>query len=124
MASTPISVSMNRRRDKCYCLSESKTTQNKFVVAVVKSRADVGHVPKKLAPVVSQFLKRDYNKGVACITGKRINGEGDYGLEAPCKFCLYGPELYLRHLKDVVDAAGEAVSEITTGDPKTRSQPD
>ena len=103
---------------------EQDNTEDKFVVVVVKSGAVVGHVPKKIAPVVSQFLNRDCNKGVARITGKRINRGGGYGLEAPCKFCLYGPEPYLRRLRDVVDAAGEAVSEITTGDPETRSQPD
>ena len=103
---------------------EQDNREDKFAVAVVKSGAVVGHVPKKLAPVVSQFLKRDCNTGVAHITGKRINRGGGYGLKAPCKFCLYGPEPYLRRLKDVVDAAGEAVSEITPGDPETRSQPD
>ena len=103
---------------------EQDNTEDKFAVAVVKSEAVVGHVPKKLEPVVSQFLKRDCNKGVDHITGKQINRGGGYGLEAPFKFCLYGPEPYLRRLKDVVDAAGEAVSEITTVDPETRSQPD
>ena len=44
---------------------------------------------------------------------------GGYGLEAPCKICLYGPEPYLRRLKEVVDPARGAVSEITTGDPET-----
>ena len=103
---------------------EQDNTEDKFAVAVVKSGAVVGHVPKKLAPVISQFWKRDCNKGVARITGKRINRGGGYGLQAPFKFCLYGPEPYLRCLKDVVDAAGEAVSEITMEDPGTRSQPD
>ena len=42
----------------------------------------------------------------------------------PSKFCLYGPEPYLRRLKEVVDPARGAVSEITTGDPETWLQPD
>ena len=62
--------------------------------------------------------------GVAHITGMRINRGGGYDLETSCKFCLYGPESYLRCLKDVVDTAREAVSKITMGDPETRSQPD
>ena len=77
---------------------EQDNTEDKFAVAVVKSGAVVGHVPKKLAPTVFQFLKRDCNKGLGRIIGKRINRGGGYGLEAHCKFCLYGPEPYFRRL--------------------------
>lgn len=52
--------------------------EDKFAVAVIKSGTVVGDIPKTLAPVISQFLKRDCNKGVVCITGKR----GGYGLSA------------------------------------------
>ena len=54
---------------------EQDNTEDKFVIAVVKSGAVVEHVLKKLAPVVSQFLKRDCNKRVVRITGKQITGE-------------------------------------------------
>ena len=57
--------------------------EDKFAVAVMKSGAVVRHVPKTLAPVISQFLKQDCNKGVVYITGKRINRGGGFGLEAP-----------------------------------------
>ena len=101
---------------------EPENTEDKFAVAVIKSGTVVGHVPKTLAPVISQFLKRDCNKGVVNITGTRINRGGGFGLEAPCIFRLYGPEAYLRRLKEIVDAAGGAASDVIEEDPETRSQ--
>jgi len=66
-------------------------------------------------------LKRDCNKGVVQITGKQVNREGGFSLEASCIFQLYGPESYLRRFKELVDAAGgEEIEE----EPETRSQPD
>lgn len=76
-----------------------------------------------LAPVISQFLKQDCNKGVVYITGKRINRGGGFGLEAPCIFQLCSPEAYLRRLKELVDAAGGTASDLIKEDPDTRSQP-
>ena len=75
----------------------------------------------RLARVISQFLKRDCNKGVVQITGKQVNRGGGFGLEAPCIFRLYGPESYLRRLKELVDAAGE---EEVEEELETSSQPD
>ena len=101
---------------------EPENTEDKFAVAVIKSGTVVGHVPKTLASVISQFLKRDCNKRVVNITGTRINRGGGFGLEAPCIFWLYGPEAYLRRLKEIVDAAGGAASDVIEEDPETRSQ--
>ena len=95
-----------------------ENVEDKFAVAVIKSVTVVGHVP----PVIFQFLKRDCNKGVVNITGKRINRGGGFGLEAPCIFRLYSPEAYLRRLKELVDAAGGAASDVIKEDPETRSQ--
>ena len=75
----------------------------------------------RLARVISQFLKQDCNKGVVQITGKQVNRGGGFGLEAPCIFRLYGPESYLRRLKELVDAAGE---EEVEEELETSSQPD
>ena len=36
---------------------EPDNVEDKFAVAVMKSGAVVGHVPKTLAPIISQFLK-------------------------------------------------------------------
>jgi len=72
---------------------EPDNIEDRFAVAVMKSGAVVGHVPKTLAPVISQFLKQDCNKGVVQITGKQVNREGGFSLEAPCIFQLYGLDL-------------------------------
>jgi hypothetical protein len=42
---------------------EPDNMEVKFAVVVMKSGAVIGHVPKSLAPVISQFLKQDCNKG-------------------------------------------------------------
>ena len=45
----------------------------------------VGHLPYNLAPIVSQFLRRDINKGTSEISGERVINRGaGYGLEIPC----------------------------------------
>ena len=103
---------------------EPDNIEDRFAVAVIKSEQIVGHVPKTLAPVISQFLKRDCNKGMVRITGKRINRGGGFGLEAPCIFRLYGPDAYLARLKKLVDAAGGTASDVVEEEPETRSQPD
>ena len=101
---------------------EPENVEDKFAVAVIKSGTVVGHVPKTLVPVISQFLKRDCNKGVVNITGKQINRGSGFSLEAPCIFRLYGPEGYLRRLKELVNAAGGGASDVIEEDPETRSQ--
>ena len=50
---------------------EPENSHDKFAVAVVKSDSVVGHVPYEIASVISHFLKRDFNKGTAEITGCR-----------------------------------------------------
>ena len=57
---------------------------DKYAVAVVKADgAIVGHLPYNLAPIVSPFLARDFNKGTAEITGNRVNRGAGYRIEAP-----------------------------------------
>ena len=41
-----------------------------------------------------------------------MNQGGGHGLEAPCIHHLYGPEAYLRHLKELVDVAGVAAGHV------------
>ena len=65
---------------------EPDNVEDRFAVAVIKSEQIVGHVPKTLAPVVSQFLKRDCNKGMVRITGKRVSRVGGFGLERHASF--------------------------------------
>ena len=68
---------------------------DKLAVAVMKSGITVGHVPYNLAPIISSFLKRSFNKGMAEITGDKVNRGGGHGLKVPCTYRLYGPRAYI-----------------------------
>ena len=50
-------------------------------VAVWKEDKIVGHVPYNIASVISQFLRRGYNKGFVQVTGNKVNRGAGYGLE-------------------------------------------
>ena len=63
----------------------------------------MGHVPYNLAPIASAFLKRSGNKGMAEVTGSRVNRGAGYGLEIPCKYHFFGSSLYIERLKTIVD---------------------
>ena len=81
----------------------ARNTVDKFAVAVVLEQKEiVGHLPFNLAPVVSQFLKRDCNKGFAIVTGSKVNRGAGYGLEVSCTYKLYGPRLYVAQFKQIV----------------------
>lgn len=84
------------RREPC-------NSHDEHAVAVVKPDGTVvGHIPYNIAPVISSFIARDYNKGTVEITGERVNRGAGYGLEAPCIYRLYGPKKYLERLEDMV----------------------
>ena len=69
---------------------------------IVNEHCIVGHVPYNLAPTISQFLRREFNKAVVEVTGDRVNRGAGYGQEVPCIYRLYGPELYLQKVKQVL----------------------
>ena len=52
--------------------------------------------------LLSQFLKRDFNKAVVEVTGDRVNRGAGYGLEVPCIYRLYWPEAYLHKRSSAV----------------------
>ncbi len=64
----------------------------------------VGHVPFNLASRLYQFLRREVNKGLAEVTGGKVNRGGGYGLEVPCVYRLYGPRVYIERMKELVDS--------------------
>ena len=72
-------------------------------VAVKNGSGTVGHVPFNLAPVVSAFLRRSVNKGMAEVTGNKVNRGAGYGLEIPCKYHFFGSASYIERLKTVVE---------------------
>ena len=61
---------------------EPDNAHDRYAVAVVRQSdgATVGHTPYNLAPILSPFLTRDFNKGVAEITGSRVNLGAGYGI--------------------------------------------
>ena len=81
---------------------EPTNATDKLAVAVIKNGDVVGHVPYNLAPTLSQFLKRDFNKAMAEVTGDRVNRGARYGLEVPCIYRLYGPSAYLDKVTEVL----------------------
>ena len=82
---------------------EPTNPNNKKAVAVLKDATIVGHVPKNLAPRLFLFLRRDVNKAFAEVTGERVNRGAGYGLEVPCTYRLYGPQVYIDRMKQLVN---------------------
>ena len=79
--------------------------EDKFAVAVMDSRnIIVGHIPRCIAPTVSNFLKRTVNKGSVQVTGDKVNRGAGYGLEIPCLYRLYGPEDYISKVKHIISS--------------------
>ena len=69
---------------------EPENEVDKNAVAVTTGSGEVGgHVPYNLAPLLSQFLRRDFNKGTCEVTGDKLNRGAGYGLEIPCVYRLY-----------------------------------
>ena len=52
----------------------------------------VGHIPLAISKCISLFFTLPGSFLETKVTGKRINREGGYGLEAPCKYGISGQE--------------------------------
>ena len=83
---------------------EPNNVRDNCAVAVLKEGQVVGHIPYNISVTVSHFLSRDYNKAFAEVTGSRVNRGGGYGLEVPCCYRFYGPELYVQRMKDITSS--------------------
>ena len=87
-------LNLNREPENC---------RYKCAVAILKADGTiVGHIPYNFARLISPFLVRDCNKGMAEITGERVNRSAGYGLEVPCVYRLYGPKSIFNGLKGSV----------------------
>ena len=71
----------------------------------------VGRMPRNLARLI-YFLVRDVNKGMAEITRMPLNRGAGMGMEVPCIYRLYGPEVYIIRLQDMVKK--DRLNEIPT----------
>ena len=87
---------------------EPDNPRDKSAVAVIKDGDIVGHIPYNISNTVSQFLRRDYNKAFAEVTGERVNQGAGYGLEIPCIYRFYGPEPYVKKLKDILTSLSDS----------------
>ena len=77
--------------------------KDQLAVAVLKDGEIVGHIPYDIAFAVSHFLRRDSNKAFAEVTGDRVNSGAGYGMEIPCTYRFYGPEPYIRRMKEILE---------------------
>lgn len=79
---------------------EPENSHDTYAVAVVKTcGAVVGRIPYNLVPLFSQFLAREFNKGVVEVTGERVNRGAGYRLEITCIYRLYGPKRFVECLE-------------------------
>ena len=78
-------------------------------VALWKEDKIVGHVPYNIASVISQFFRRDCNKGFVQVTGNKVNRGAGYGLEVPCiaTYSLYGPRPFIERITQIVQSLQE-----------------
>ena len=86
---------------------EPNNSKDRFAVAVYKDDTVVGHVPYNIAPRLSQFLKREVNKGFAEVTGEKLIRGTGYGLEIPCVYRLHGPKVYVDKMKELIGTLRE-----------------
>ena len=76
-------------------------------VGVYKESELVGHVPFNISSVISQFLRRDCNKGFSKVTGPKVNRGAGYGLEIQCTYKLYGPKFYVDRILQIIASLQE-----------------
>ena len=81
---------------------EPNNIEDNTAVAVLKSLTVVGHVPKELSPLFPQFL-RLCKKGIAKVTGNKVNHGAGLGLEIPCTYRPYGPKASCDRLKKILE---------------------
>ena len=66
-----------------------------------------------MAPQFSHFLRsdfsrRDLNKAFAEVTGGKVNRRAAYGLEVPCVYGLYGPQVHIDKMNELMDSLNTA----------------
>ena len=83
---------------------EPTNVQDKSAVAIYNEGDVVGHVPYNISSLLSNFLKRECNKGFVEVTGSRVNRGAGYGLEVPCIYRLYGPQPYIDRIQEIVQS--------------------
>ena len=93
---------------------EPTNVSDRLAVCIQKDGQIVGHMPRNLAPLIYYFLVRDVNKGMAEITGMPLNRGAGMGMKVPCIYRLYGPEVYITRLQDMVMVKKDRLNETPT----------
>ena len=86
---------------------EPSNSVDRYAVAVTKNGTVVGHVPRNFSTLFFHFLTRSQNKGVAEVTGTKVNRGAGYGLEVPCFYRFYGSTRYVERLKAAIQKIEE-----------------
>ena len=86
--------------DCLLCVLETDNIVDPDAVAIhrddmVNTRV-VGHVPLNYAPIFNKFLSLPNHHIRCCVTGKRMNRGGGFGLEVPVDYIFYGKEKAIR----------------------------
>ncbi len=74
---------------------EPDNVRDNCAVAVLKEGQVVGHIPYNISATAY------YNKAFVEVTGDRVNRGGGYGVEVPCCYRFYGPELYVKRMNEI-----------------------
>ena len=87
---------------------------DRLAACIQKDGQIVGHMPHNVAPLIYYFLIRDVYKGMAEISGMPLNCGAGMGMEVPCIYRLYGPEVYITRLQDMVMVKKDRLNETPT----------
>ena len=81
---------------------ERTNAKDVLAVCIQKDGVVVGHMPRNLASLVSYFLERSFNTGSVEITGAPLNRGAGMRMEVPCIYRLFGPKMYAKRLREVI----------------------
>lgn len=91
--------------EELFCNRERFNSADPFAVSVVKASTIVGHVPRRISPVCSLFLRR--NGTIRC----RVNGSRHHsldlpqgGLEIPCILTFEGATKYVEKVQTILES--------------------
>ena len=86
--------------EKLLLRREPENVVDRSAVSVLNDGETVGHIPFNICNAVSHFLRREFNKGFAEVTGEKVNRGAGYGLEIPCIYRFYGPKPFVKKLEE------------------------
>ena len=101
--------------DCLVCVPETDNIVDPDAVAIhrddmVNTRV-VGNVPLNYAPIFNKFLSLRNHHIRCCVTGKRMNRGGGFGLEVPVDYIFYGKEKAIKWLLSRISSIDKALDE-------------